>query len=131
MRKPKKYLITLAAGFVVTALVAWSKGVLNQTTAVGVYHILCDAFCVSGVVIAAAGGLIFTANEGTFDMLSYGIQSFMDMFRKEKKLKYDTFYDYKMDRAEKKAPFGFLLICGLFFLAVSMVMLYLYHLNGG
>ncbi len=131
MKSFKKYLITLLAGFAGAALIAWSKDILDQTTALAVYHILCDAFFVVGVVITAAGLLIFSTNEGTFDMLTYGMKSFVDIFRKEKKLKYDTFYDYRMERAEVKIPFGFLVICGLFFMAVSMVMLALYHQNGG
>lgn len=127
MKTGKKYLITLLIGFGAVALLAWSKGVFAQTEAGAVFHILCDVFFAVGFLIFASGLLVFSSNEGTFDMLIYGTKSFLDMFRKVKKLKYDTFYDYRSDRAEKKMPFGFLLICGLILLAISMVMLYFYH----
>ena len=127
MKAFKKYLITLLIGFGAVALIAWSRDLFAQTAAVEVYHILCDAFFAVGVLITCVGLLVFSTNEGTFDMLVYGTKSFFDMFRKNKTLQYDTFYDYRMSRAEKKFPFGFLVICGVFFMAVSFVMLYCYN----
>ena len=126
MKALKKYLITLLVGFAGVALILWSKDIMAQTAAVDVFHILCDAFFVVGFVITAAGLLVFSSNEGTFDMLVYGVKSFVDMFRKDSIKKYDTFYDYRESRAQSKMSFGFMIICGLFFLAVSMVMYYFY-----
>lgn len=126
MKALKKYLITLAAGFLAVAMILWSKDLFTQTEPVAIFHILCDAFFAVGVVTICAGLLVFSSNEGTFDILVYGMQSFLDMFRKVSKKKYDTFFDYKNSRADQKISFGFLLICGVFFFAVSMVMLYLY-----
>ena len=131
MRSGKKYLITLLVDLVFAGSIAWSRGVLDQTELVKVFHILCDSFFVVGVVTTSAGLLIFSSNEGTFDMLSYGIQAFVGMFKKDMRRKYETFYDYRESRADKKVQFGFLVICGLVMLAISMVMLYFYHLNGG
>ena len=127
MRSGKKYVITLLIGFGLVALLLWAKDIFGQTEAVDVFHILCDVFFAVGFFITAAGLLVFSSNEGTFDMLVYGTKSFLDLFRKERLKKYDTFYDYRMAKSEKKLPFGFLLICGLFFLAISMVMYYFYR----
>lgn len=127
MRSGKKYAITLLIGFALVALLLWAKDIFAQTEAVDVFHILCDVFFAVGFFITAAGLLVFSSNEGTFDMLVYGTKSFLDLFRKERLKKYDTFYDYRMAKSEKKLPFGFLLICGLFFLAISMVMYYFYR----
>ena len=126
MRKMRKYVITLLAGLAAAALIMFSKDIFSQTEAVVVYHILCDAFFAVGVVITAIGLLVFSANEGTFDIIVYGVNSFFDMFRKVSRKKYDTFYDYRVSREEKKLSFGFLLICGVLFLAVSLVMYMLY-----
>lgn len=126
MRAFRKYLITLLVGFSIVGLIVFSKDIFAQTTAARVYHILCDAFFAAGTFITCAGLLIFSSNEGTFDMMIYGVRSFIDIFRKTSQLKYDSFYDYRSSRAEKKLPFGFLLICGLGFLAVSFVMYYLF-----
>lgn len=126
MKALRKYVITLLIGFAAVALILWSKDLFSQTEPQMIFHILCDAFFAVGVVMSSVGLLIFSSNEGTFDMIVYGVSSFFDMFRKVSKKKYDTFYDYRVSRADKKLGFGFLLICGFFFLAVSFVMLYLY-----
>ena len=130
MKSLKKYLITFLIGCVGVFLILWYKDIFSQTEPVKIFHILTDAFFVVGVVVTSAGLLVFSSNEGTFDMLVYGVRSFMDFFRKEKRNKFDTFYDYRQSRAETKLPFGFIVINGLFFLAVSFVMLFLYHQYG-
>ena len=104
-----------------------SKDIFAQTVQKDVYHILCDAFFVVGVLIECVGLLIFSSNEGTFDIIVYGVSSFVDMFKKQPNRKYETFYDYRAARQDKKIKFAYLLIVGLVFLAVSGVMLYLYH----
>ncbi len=123
MKKHLKYWITLLVGLVAVFGIAWAKDILSQKDAARICHILCDSFFSVGTVMSCAGLLIFSANEGTFDMLSYGVSSFLDIFRAKSKKKYDTFYDYRESRAEKKISFGFLLICGLCFVAVSLVLL--------
>ena len=131
MRSGKKFLIALLVDTVFAALVAVSRGVLDQTELVKVFHILCDSFFVVGVVTTSAGLLIFSSNEGTFDMLTYGMKVFLSMFKRDMSRKYETFHDYREARAETKVPFGFLVLSGLVMLAISMVMLYFYHQYGG
>ncbi len=128
MKSLTKYGVTLFIGFSMVFLIACLKDIFAQTEAVKVFHILCDGFFAVGVVITSAGLLAFSSNEGTFDMLVYGVSSFFGLFRKSNERKYETFYDYRMARSEKKIKVGFLLICGLFFLAVSMVMYGLYRM---
>lgn len=123
MKKFCKYLITLTVGLAAVLLIAWAKDVFAQTEPGKVFHILCDVFFAVGTVMCCAGLLVFSSNEGTFDMISYGISSFIDLFRTTSKKKYATFYDYREGKKEKKFSFGFLLICGLLFVAVSLVMM--------
>ena len=127
MRALKKYLITLLVGMVGVIAILASKDIFAQTVQKDVYHILCDAFFVVGVLIECVGLLIFSSNEGTFDIIVYGVSSFVDMFKKRPNRKYETFYDYRVARQDKKIKFAYLLIVGLVFLAVSGVMLLLYH----
>lgn len=124
--KKLKYFITLLCGFAASMLIFLVKDIFSQTEAVNVFHILCDGFFAVGVVITAAGLLIFSSNEGSFDAMVYGVGSFIDMFRRTSKRKYETLYDYRESRSEKKVKFGFLLICGLFFILLAMVM-YLFY----
>ena len=127
MKSFTKYAITLLVGFTMAFLIILSKDIFSQTEAVKVFHILCDGFFVVGVVVTSAGLLVFSSNEGTFDMLVYGVNAFLDLFRRQSTRKYETFYDYREARSDKKIRFGFLLLCGLFFIAVSMVMYLLYR----
>ncbi len=126
MKKLKKYIITLLIGFAAVALILWSKDLFSQTQPAMIYHILCDAFFATGVVMTGIGLLIFTTNEGVFDGLVYGVGSFIDMFRKTSRKKYHTLYDYKESRADKKLTFGHVVLCGLLFISVSLVMFWLY-----
>ncbi len=124
----KKYLITILCGLAGVAYVLWLKDIFNQTETKMIFHILCDGFFVVGVVKVCIGLLIFSSNEGTFAGLTYSVKSFIDLFRKPGMKKYASYHDYKAARTEKKIPFGFLLICGLCFIMVSLVMLYFYYL---
>ena len=128
MRSAKKYLITLAVGFAGVLYVLWLRDFFGQTETAAIFRILCDAFFVVGVVITCIGLLIFSSNEGTFDGMVYAVKSFLNLFRKSNMKTYNTYYDYKAANANRKAKFGFLLICGVFFVAVSLVALYFYHM---
>ena len=122
----QKYLITFCIGFIVVDLVFWVR--ISQPNTFNVFHNLTDAFFIAGVLILSAGALTFATNEGGFDLLAYGMSSFMDMFRKKgSKKKYESLYDYKESKAGKKWQFGFLLISGAIFLAVSGAMLWCYY----
>ena len=121
-----KYAVCFGIEFLIAFLVIWSKGFFSHSTAVNV-QILSDAFFVAGILITSFGLLIFSSNEGMFDMAIYGLNSFIDLFRHESRKKYKTFYEYRESRADKKLEFGFMPICGVFFLIVAVVMYLLYR----
>ncbi len=127
MRVFRKYLITLVIESLLVLWIIWAKDVFTQTELVSVFHILADGFFAVGVVVTFSGLLVFSSNEGTFDMLVYGVSSFLDFFRTTSKKKYHTFYDYRESKSDKKIQFGFLVICGLVFVAISFVMYFLYR----
>ena len=129
MSKLKKYLITFGIGFGIAFLIAYSKDVFAQTDLSKIFHILTDSFCVSAVLITGFGLLIFVSNEGVFDGITYAVTSFINIFRKEKKNKYRTYYDYKESKSNRDMSFGFLLICGLVFMAIMGAMYLLYRMN--
>lgn len=122
MRTFLKYIITLAVGLALTAWMAISRGILEQTEQVMIYHILCDSFFVVGTLVAAIGGLIFVSNEGAFDPIVYGLRSFWNIFKKRDKRKMESYYDFRTARSAHQFPFGFILIVGLLLMAVSGVM---------
>lgn len=129
MRLIYKYLITMAAGLAAVLMIILWKDIFAQTEAVRVYHILCDAFFAVGTVITCVGLLVFTTNEGVFHGVIYAFGSFINMFKKDMNVKNESYYDFKEARSSKKISFGFMLVVGLVFLAVSMIMLLLYLQN--
>lgn len=128
MKSLKKYLITVGIGLLATLWIAWMKDIFITTDTAKIFHILTDAFFAVGTVITGLGLLVFTSNEGVFDGLVYGVTSFLSMFKKDQKRKHATLYDYKVSREGKRIyGYGFMLICGVFFLVVSFVMLAIYN----
>lgn len=126
MKALRKYIITLLVESALVLLILMAKDFFAQTDPVTIFHILADAFFAVGIITSCFGLLIFSTNEGTFDMLKYGLDSFFGYFKKDHIKKYETFYDYRESRADKKLQFGFMVICGLLFLAVSFVMFFFY-----
>ncbi len=126
MKTITKYLITIGTGLAAALYVALTRNIFSVTNPSQIFAILADSFTVPGVVLTGIGGLMFVSNEGGFDALSYGITSFIDLFRKEKKNKYKTFYDYKEEKASKTLPVSFVLISGLIFMVLAIIMLLLY-----
>jgi hypothetical protein len=129
MKTLKKYLITLGVGLLIAFAIANSRDVFAQTELSKIFHILTDSFFVPAVLIMGFGGLVFVSNEGAFDGLTYAVTSFVDIFRKEKKNQYHTYYDYKQSKGNRDHSFGFLLICGLVFMAITGIMYWLYTKN--
>lgn len=124
----KKYIITSVIGLVIAAIIALSKNIFTQTDSTVVFHILCDAFFVPGVCITCFGLLVFSSNQGTFDMLIYGTKKFFSLFKKDlSKEKHKTFYEYQQAQHEKKISFAYLLYVGLAFIAISMIFLMFYY----
>ena len=122
MKNMKKFWVSFIICSICTIVMAWLRGVFEQTSPVYVFHILSDCFLIVGILAACIALLLFVSNEGTFDIFVYGMQSFWGFFRNDRPGKYDTFYDYRMARQEKKVPFLFLLACGGIFLLMSVLM---------
>lgn len=121
MKSVVKYLITFAVGIGLAIWVMISKDVFDEERLFMIYQIIAEGFSIPAVLMLGFGGLIFVSNEGTFDSLSYGLTSFFDLFRREKRNKFKTFYDYRESKKDKKLGFGFLLVCGLVFVVIAAI----------
>lgn len=129
MKTYVKYLITFVVGLILALWVMISKDLFAEERLYMIYQILAESFSVPAVLMLGFGGLVFVSNEGMFDSLSYGLTSFMDLFRKEKRNKFKTFYDYKESKKDRSMSFGYLLICGIVFVAIAIVFHLLYANN--
>ena len=120
----KKLLANLISGVVIAAMVVVFRWDMEK----GLLHQLCDGCFVAGVMLLGLGGLKFARNAGTFDMMSYGINSVLRVtfpwMMKEKK---DAdFYEYQTRKRESRKPAKPEVICGLGFMILSFVLLMLY-----
>lgn len=89
---------------------------------------LCDAFFVAGVVTLGIGLLIWASDNGTFDMVSFGVIKLFDMLKKDiTKVKYKTYYDYRQAQQGKKHSFTAYLIIGSVLMAIAIIFLILYN----
>ena len=123
-----KYGITLAVGLVFAFLICVLKDIFVQTETKKIIHILVDAFFAPGAIILCFGLLVVASNGGMFHIISYGMMSFVNLFRKKRtQMKYKTYYDYKKAMSENPKPFLYMVIVGLFYVAVSMVFLILWY----
>ena len=114
--------ITLAAGIAVSVIIALLRGLGGAHTPAENAGILGDGFFVTGVLVAGVGGLVaISAKTDFFDMLSYGVKSLLVMFTPFKKPEnHIRFYEYKMQRREKRKPHRwFLLAAGLILILLA------------
>ena len=128
MSKSKKYLITIGIELFIAGWIAYSKNVFNQTDISMIFHILTDSFFVPAVLTMGMGALLFVSREGAFDGLTFAVTSFVDVFRKQKKNKYTTYYDYKQSKGNRDYEFVFMIISGLVFFVITVIM-YLFYLK--
>lgn len=127
-RSKSKYIITFLIGLAVMVGVLFSRGFFVLTEPAAVFAALCDACFVLGALSAGIGALVFVANDGMFDMITYGVQKvlFLVWSRKRDEDSPRTFYDYRtMKHAGRKAEFGFLLVIGGVFLVAAVIFLVL------
>ena len=125
----KRYLITSLLAVGLCFVIALLRDLFLKENLKDILHVLIDSTFVVAVLFVGFGLLIFAANEGTFDMLAYGMTSFISLFKKDREsyLKYKTYVDYKEAKADKKNDFGYILVVGLIVLAISMVFVVWYE----
>ncbi len=125
----KKYLITSVLALLLAFLIALSRELFEKEKLIDILHVLIDATFVVAVLFTGFGLLVFSANEGTFDMISYGMTSFISLFKKDREsyLKYKTYVDYKEAKADKKHSFGHIVLVGLAMLAICLVLIAFYE----
>ena len=129
----KKKILEYSITFFVCALLSFIllivKGVFNNPPIKDLMHYFVDAIFVSGVLCLAFGVLVLASNGGAFDMIVYGMIRFFSLFKKDyNKIKYKTYYDYHIAKAERpKAEFLYLIIVGGLYIIVSLVFLYFWY----
>lgn len=125
----KKKILEYSITFFICALLSFIllvvKGVFENPETKALMHYFVDSFFVSGILCLAFGLLVLASNGGAFDLIIYGVTRFFSLFKRDPtKVKYKTYYDYHIARAErKKTEFLFLIIVGSIYVIASMVFL--------
>ena len=132
-----KYAIAFGAGLVAVLLLMWMRGFWAEEavdyttqhahliTRLDKIRIVSDAFFIVGALMASFGALLFVSSHGAFDGIVYAVKSLTWFFRFRddtlRKKKYQSFYEYKEEKAAKpRAPFLFLVIVGAAFLLIAV-----------
>jgi hypothetical protein len=108
----------------------WLRGFDSAPSLQEQYRILADSFSIPGLLLVLFTALIWVSSEGAFDGLGYAFSRVGSMFIPfhKKSLEHKTYYDYKMEKKDKRAHgYSFLFFVGLFYLAVSIVFIILFE----
>lgn len=123
----KRCATTAVAGLAVAFALFYFRGGLEATAADEILMLLCDAFTLPGVVLLSAGALIFVANNGFFNGVSYVFSQAANLiipglavWRKHES--YGDFVERKREKGGVK-NYGFIPITGAVFLAVALILL--------
>ena len=128
MKTFARYSITFLVGCIMALLISLPRGGYSEPNLQIQMQIWSDSCFVSGVVLSCIGLIVVASNGGLFDMLGYSVILLVNVFLSSKvKRKYKTFYDYRESKKEKKRSFAYILIVGVFFIAVAGVFLILYY----
>jgi hypothetical protein len=127
-----KYGITIG----ICGLMIWSVisirtselGAFSQLSTLLRYRVLCDAFTVPGMLLIMSGLLMFVANEGALDGLSYLGHYLKNMFIPGSRNKTKRYFDYVEGKREKRVKgFGFLFVVGGVCMLIALVFLGLFY----
>ena len=133
MRKKKTILLEYLITFFTCALLVFVIVAIRGIFTVGdnklVLHYLVDAFFAVGILCLGFGLLVAVTNWGAFEMIVYGFMRFISLFKKDpKNVKYPTFYDYHVARAEKeKMSYLYFILIGILYTGVSLLLLYFWY----
>ena len=124
--KRKSYLVDLVIGLAMGILTF----VINSQDSDILIRRLCDSFFVPGVLLLGYGGLVYCRNQGTFDVLTYGVKSAFHTHVPGASIgnaREESFNDYQARKtAKRKSPRGSLL-AGLTYLVLAIVSLVLFY----
>jgi len=122
-----KYALCTLACAVFTVTIILANDIFAQTDKKIIYKILCDAFCVPGVLCVLFAALFAIAGEGVFGGIGYGLKYAFFSLIPGLKSKIGKYSEYKEKHAEEKRNVWFMVIVGGAFFALSMVFLALYY----
>lgn len=124
----KTYVITALVGLAVSVYICFSRDIFGAETVADVITILSDAFFVPGTLFLCFGLILYAANEGIFDAISYGMKILGRSLRgkKDEKIIDEEFHEYHKRVSQKKAKVKHFLLVGVANVIISVVFVIVY-----
>lgn len=124
-----KYSVTILIGGLMAWLVISQYGYAEAATAAERYRILSDAFTIPGVIFMLCALLVFVANMGAFEGVSYIFGYAFQMLVPGANRKREKYGDYVERKRQKGAAkgYGFLFFTGLAFIIISVIFIALFY----
>lgn len=128
IRKYKDYVFTTAAAFLVSVLIALSRGIFRENEMDEVLTILSDAFFIPGVLFIGTGLIIYASNEGLFLSVLYGFKAIGRTItaKKDEKLMEEKYHEYYARQMEKKSKWKHFVMVGIAFVVISFLFVAVY-----
>ena len=94
------------------------------------YRVIGDSFFFHGFICFASGMMLWLSQEGAFDGIGYVLSYAWHAILPGSLNKRESYKQYlERQRKKDKVGFGFLIVTGLLFIAVSTVFTILFHMN--
>ena len=117
------FLTHLAAGAIIAAAVFF----MNQGRGYPTIQCLCDGCFVAAVFLLGIGGIRAAGNQGTFDVMGFGLRTVVNTALPVLNWEKETMEQYRERKArERKTPAG-LLQAGAVYLILSLVTYFFYY----
>ena len=121
---PRDVLIPLGVGLVLGLVTFAVQGGFKRGNEEALWHAVCDALTVPGILLTGMGLLSFVSEQGAFDGLSFGVRKAFGQILSEKRRNAmpKTYYDYVTAKREKQRTkprttlfvgLGFLVLAGI------------------
>ena len=125
-----KYAVCFGIEVFIAFLVIWSKGFFTQRIAVNI-QILSDAFFVPGVLMTLFAGMMYVSSEGALIGIGFVIRNAVLTFIPMGRAKHEKYADYRERKLSnaKKQDNSYVLITGLFFLAIGIILTVIWYVN--
>lgn len=129
-KKYKSYVIQTVAGLTLSVLIMFEQDVFSHENTADVIRGVCDGFTVTALLYAAFGMLFWISTTGFFDIFGFafrkGLHHILPVVMREDP---GGYYEYKTDREDKRQvkPRRSTLLVGLFFLAVSIALTFVWY----
>ncbi len=119
-----EYITYIAVGMIIFFVSAAIWQLFTQTDPLMIVKILSDSFTLPGALFIGVALLGWISSKGVFDIFGYSMKGLFSLWKKESYYKQESFYDYRVQKDEKRKPFNLpMLLVGLVFLLFGVVMM--------